>query len=243
MASVDAAFGSLALAPGQEESAFRGQVNPFKRFFGKNDGGSPALRRPSSSDDHGNAGRLMNDSVERQRGLSVGFTNTFDSYTVMLGGRLPLATPRRPWPALTADVGVVFPSDGPVLDAELLASYEIDTQVDLFGGAAWLADGSGEHQTDWLFGLQLQLGRIRFRGAYRRSGTLNNDQADFRIQYRLLEIGDRECRARRRSARDASVPSRSIALVCEKRPCALETTLHEDRGRHVHCEFCRTQDS
>jgi len=183
MASVDAAFGSLALAPGQEESAFRGQVNPFKRFFGKNDGGSPALRRPSSSDDHGNAGRLMNDSVERQRGLSVGFTNTFDSYTVMLGGRLPLATPRRPWPALTADVGVVFPSDGPVLDAELLASYEIDTQVDLFGGAAWLADGSGEHQTDWLFGLQLQLGRIRFRGAYRSRGTLNNDQADFRIQY------------------------------------------------------------
>ena len=65
----------------------------------------------------------------------------------------------------------------------LLASYEIDTQVDLFGGAAWLADGSGEHQTDWLFGLQLQLGRIRFRGAFRRSGTLNNDQADFRIQY------------------------------------------------------------
>jgi len=183
MTSVDAAFRSLALAPAQEESAFRGQVNPFKRLFGKNDGGSPALRRPSSSDDHGNAGRLMNDSVERQRGLSVGFTNTFDSYTVMLGGRLPLATPRRPWPALTADVGVVFPSDGPVLDAELLASYEIDTQVDLFGGAAWLADGSGEHQTDWLFGLQLQLGRIRFRGAYRSRGTLNNDQADFRIQY------------------------------------------------------------
>ncbi len=181
--SVDAAFRSLALAPAQEESAFRGQVNPFKRLFGKNDGGSPALRRPSSSADHGNAGRLLNDSVERQRGLSLGFTNTFDSYTVMLGGRLPLATPGRPWPALTADVGVVFPPGGPVLDAELLASYEIDTQVDLIGGAAWLADGSGEHQTDWLFGLQLQLGRIRLRGAFRRSGTLNNDQADFRIQY------------------------------------------------------------
>ena len=185
IASVDAAFRSMALTSGQEESAFRGQVNPFKRFFGKNDGGASALRRPSASDDHGDAGRLMHDSAERQRGLSVGFTNTFDSYTVMLGGRLPLATPRRPWPALTADVGVVFPSDGPVLDAELLAFYEIDTQVDLIGGAAWLADGSGEYQTDWLFGLQLQLGRIRFRGAYRGRGTLNNDQADFRIQYDL----------------------------------------------------------
>src|SRR4029450_1646094 len=143
MASVDAAFRSLALAPAQEESAFRGKVNPFKRLFGKNDGGSLALRRPSSSADHDNADRVLNDSVERQRGLSGGFTNTVDSYTVMLGGRLPLATPRRPWPALTADVGVVFPSDGPVLDAELLASYELDTQVDLIGGAAWLADGSG----------------------------------------------------------------------------------------------------
>jgi hypothetical protein len=183
MASVDAAFRSLALAPAQEESAFRGQVNPFKRLFGKNDGGSPALRRPSSSADHGNAGRVLNDSVERQRGLSVGFTNTFDSYTVMLGGRLPVATPGRPWPAATADVGVVFPSDGTVLDAELLFSYEIDTQVDLIGGAGWLADGSGEHQTDWLVGLQLQLGRLRLRGAFRRGGTLNDDQADFRIQY------------------------------------------------------------
>ena len=109
MPSVDAAFRSLALAPAQEESAFRGQVNPFKRLFGKNDGGSPALRRPSSNADHGDAGRLLNDSVERQRGLSLGFTNTFDSYTLMLGARLPLATPGRPWPALTADVGVVFP--------------------------------------------------------------------------------------------------------------------------------------
>jgi hypothetical protein len=97
--SIDAAFRSLALAPAQEESAFRGQVNPFKRLFGKNDGGSLALRRPSSSANHGDAGRLLNDNVERQRGLSVGFTNTFDSYTVMLGGRLPLATPGRWWPA------------------------------------------------------------------------------------------------------------------------------------------------
>jgi hypothetical protein len=183
MTSIDAAFRRLALAPAQEESAFRGQVNPFKRLFGKNDGGSPALRRPSSSADHGDAGRLLNDSVERQRGLSLGFTNTFDSYTVMLGGRLPLATPDRRWPALTADVGVVFPSGGPALDAELLASYEIDTQVDLFGGAAWLVNSSGDDQTDWLFGLQLQLGRIRLRGAFRRGGTVNDDQADFRIQY------------------------------------------------------------
>jgi hypothetical protein len=185
MPSVDAAFRSLALAPAQEELAFRGQVHPFKRVFGKNDGGSPALRRPSSSVDHGDAGRLLNDSVERQRGFSLGFTNTFDSYTLMLGGRLPLATPGRPWPALTADVGVVFPAGGPVLDAELLASYEIDTQVDLIGGAAWLASSSGERQADWLVGLQLQLGRIRLRGAFRRGGTVNDDQADFRIQYDL----------------------------------------------------------
>ena len=67
MASIDAAFRSLALAPTQEESAFRGQVNPFKRLFGKNDGGAPALRRPLSSADHGNAGRVLNDSVERHR--------------------------------------------------------------------------------------------------------------------------------------------------------------------------------
>ena len=115
----------------------------------------------------------------------MGFTNTFDSYTVMLGGRLTVPTPGRPWPAVTADVGVIFPAGGPVLDAELLASYEIDTQVDLIGGAAWLADGSGERQTDWLVGRQLQLGRIRLRGAFRRGGTLNDDQADFRIQYDL----------------------------------------------------------
>ena len=38
MASIDAAFRSLALAPTQEESAFRGQVNPFKRLFDKNGG-------------------------------------------------------------------------------------------------------------------------------------------------------------------------------------------------------------
>jgi hypothetical protein len=181
--SVDAAFRSLALAPAREDSAFGGQVNPFLRLFGKSDGGSPALRRPSSNANHGDAGRLLNDSVERQRGLSLGFTNTFDSYTLMLGGRLPLATPRRPWPALTADIGVVFPSDGPSLDAELLASYEIDTQVDLIGGAAWLANSSGEHQTDWLAGLQVQLGRLRLRGVYRRGGAVNDDQADFRIQY------------------------------------------------------------
>jgi hypothetical protein len=175
----------MALAPAQEESAFRGQVNPFKRLFGKNDGGSPALRRPSSNADHGDAGRLLNDSAERQRGLSVGFTNTFDSYTLMLGGRVPLATPGRPWPALTADANVVFPAGGPALDAELLASYEIDTQVDLVGGAAWLANRSGQRQTDWLVGLQLQLGRIRMRGAFRRGGKVNDDQADFRIQYDL----------------------------------------------------------
>jgi len=149
MTSVDAAFRSLALAPAQEESAFRGQVNPFKRLFGKNDGGSPALRRPSSSADHGNVSRLLNDSVERQRGLSLGFTNTFDSYTVMLGGRLPLATPGRSWPALTADVGVVFPSGGFVLDAEVLVSYEIDTQIDLIGGAGWPTAAASVRPTGW----------------------------------------------------------------------------------------------
>ena len=185
MPSIEAAFRSLALAPAQEESAFRGQVNPFKRLSGKNDGGSPALRRPSSSADHGDAGRLLNDSVERQRGLSVGFTNTFDSYILILGGRLPVATPGQPWPALTADVSMVFPAGGPALDAELLASYEIDTQVDLFVGAGWLANRSGERQTDWLVGLQMQLGRIRMRGAFRRGGKVNDDQADFRIQYDL----------------------------------------------------------
>jgi hypothetical protein len=186
IARVDRDFHRLALVPADaEEKAFRGHVNPFARFFGKNDGGAPSMRRPSTSPEFGNANRMENDSLERQRGLSVGFTNTVDSYTVILGGRWPLATPGRPWPALTADVGVVFPSAGPVVDAELLASYEIDTQVDLFAGAAWLVNSSGQRQADWLAGLQLQLGRIRFRGAYRRGGDVNDDQADFRIQFDL----------------------------------------------------------
>ena len=126
---------------------------------------------------------MLEDGRERQRGLSLGFTNTLDHYSAMIGGRLPLAIPPRPWPALTADIGVVFPPSGPVMDAELLASYEVDTQVDLFAGAAWLATRAGERQIDWLVGLQLQLGRVRFRGALRRAGDVNNDAADFRIQY------------------------------------------------------------
>ena len=103
----------------------------------------------------------------------------------MVSGRFPLATPPQPWPALTADVGLVFPSAGPVIDAEVLASYEIDTQVDVIGGFAWLADVRGQRQADWLVGLQLQLGRFRFRGTVRGAGVVNNDQADFRVQYDL----------------------------------------------------------
>ena len=176
-------FRRLSLSPAEEEAAFRGRVHPLKRLFGKSDGGAPALRRPTSSPDHEDAVRLLEDGRERQRSLSLGFTNLFDHYSAMIGGRLPLAIPPRPWPVLTADVGVVFPPSGPVMDAELLASYEIDTQVDLFAGAAWLATRAGSYQTDWLVGLQLQLGRVRLRGAFRRAGEVNDDQADFRIQY------------------------------------------------------------
>ena len=50
---------------------------------------------------------------------------------------------------------------------------------------AWLADVRGQRQADWLVGLQLQLGRFRFRGTVRGAGVVNNDQADFRVQYDL----------------------------------------------------------
>ena len=185
MSSVDSDFQKLSLSPDEERRAFRGQVSVVKRLFGKSDGAGSTLRRPSSSRDHHDAGRLLKDGVERQRGLSLGFTNTLDHYSMMIGGRLPVVTPPRPWPVLTGDAAVVFPPSGPVLDAELLASYEVDTQVDIFGGAAWLANRGGQRQADWLVGLQLQLGRVRFRGALRGGGAVNNDQADFRIQYDL----------------------------------------------------------
>ncbi|HEX5109734.1 MAG TPA: hypothetical protein VFV95_14885 [Vicinamibacterales bacterium] len=185
VASIAGDFRRLSLSPDQEGRAFRGHINPLKRLFGKSDGGAASLRLPSTNRDHRNAGRLLRDGAERQRGISLGFTNTLDHYSVMLGGRLPVATPPRPWPALTADIGAVLPPSGPVLDAELLASYEVDTQVDLFAGAGWLGSRDGRRQADWLVGLQLQLGRVRLRGAFRHGGEVNNDQADFRIQYEL----------------------------------------------------------
>ncbi len=182
---LDTAFRKLELSSHEEKAAFRGQTGIFKRLFGKNDGGSASLRLPSASPYFTDPGRFQKNSSERQRGLSIGYTNFLDSYSPMIGGRIGIFTPRRPWPKWTAGLNLILPADNLVAEAELLASYEIDMSVDAFGGAAFLATKNGRGQIDWLMGLQLQLDRFRLRGAFHRSGEINNDLFEFRIQYDL----------------------------------------------------------
>lgn len=180
---LDTAFRNLELSSHEEKAAFRGQTGVFMRLFGKNDGGSNYLRLPSASSDYTDLSSFLKNSSERQRGLSIGFTNFVDSYSPMIGGRFGIFTPRRPFPKLTAGLNLILPADNLVTEAELLASYEIDMAVDVLGGAAFLATNDGRRQTDWLIGLHLQLDRFRLRGAFHRSGEINNDLFEFRIQY------------------------------------------------------------
>ncbi|MEW6365747.1 MAG: hypothetical protein AB1714_14045 [Acidobacteriota bacterium] len=184
--AIDAQFAALGLTADEREALFQTHVAWIKQLFGRSDGGSSALLRPSEHPDYGNPRRMMHDVGRSERGITVGATMIADSHPLMIGGRYAFVTK----PAFTPNVLLdgyamwIIP-DGQLYDFELLGYYNVDATSKIIFGGGLISDSLTFQNTqlDWMAGLELGFGRLRFRTAYRTAGSVNDDSLDFRMFY------------------------------------------------------------
>lgn len=179
-------FGALALDPDEMAEAFYTSTAWFKRFFGASNGGPEKLVLPTAHEDFGEPRRMRESYLRNEQGLTTGFTVILSGYTFFAGGRMRLATTPSPFPDLSLDAQAFLTVEGyDFYTAELLGFYPLDASTKFFFGVGFITDSLSldGKQVDWIAGLEWDLGRFRFRNAFRSTGEVSQAWLDFRVYF------------------------------------------------------------
>jgi hypothetical protein len=156
------------------------------RPFGKPNGGSLSLALPSKHEDFGKPERAQHNRTAVERGFFVGYTPILYDYTLFAGGRYTHPLPSRYLPDAVFDGYALVCGDGnDYYEVQMVGGYPLDAISTVFAGCAILGDSADfdDRQLNWVAGLEVRLGRFRFRPSFRGTGPVSSAWLDFRLMW------------------------------------------------------------
>lgn len=159
-----------------------------KRLFGMPDGAKKRLWIPSLHENFGDPKRVEANPMADERGITVGYTRFIADATLAVGARYNLFTPRGYWPNVIVEGQAYITSGGSAyFSSEGSLVYPVDRVSNVFVGGGVLSKSwpFRKGQGYVVGGLEVCLGRIRIRGAYRSAGSVCSDHYEFRVSYKI----------------------------------------------------------
>jgi hypothetical protein len=178
-------FSRLGLSGPELEEAFETRIGWLSRLSGKSNGEAERLVMPPRTEPNSNA-LGVEDFSGTERGFLLGGTSLIADPGVFLGGRYSFLNGFRFLPDLMLEADGVLTVEGRgYLALSALLAFPLDAITKVFGGAGLVTDSLGfqNRQWDWIAGLEVRIGHLRFSAAGRSKGEIANSGFDFRIFY------------------------------------------------------------
>jgi hypothetical protein len=178
-------FSRLGLSGPELESAFETRIGWLSRLSGKSNGEAERLVMPPRTEPNSTSLGVENFSGT-ERGILLGGTSLIADPGVFLGGRYSFLNGYKFLPDLMLGADGVLTVEGRgYLALSTLLAYPLDAITKVFGGAGLVTDSLDfqNRQWDWIAGLEVRIGHLRFSAAGRSKGEIANSGFDFRIFY------------------------------------------------------------
>jgi len=178
-------FSQLGLSGEELEQAFETKASWLERLSGKSNGDSDKLVIPPSINPESRP-LGVKDFSKTEKGIMLGGTSLTGEPGVFLGGRYSFLNGSKYFPDLMLEADGVLTVEGKgYLSLSTLLSYPIDAITRVFGGAGLVTDTIDfrHRQWDWIVGLEVRVGHLRFSGAGRSTGAIADSGFDLRVSY------------------------------------------------------------
>jgi len=178
-------FEQLGFSEQELEQAFETKLRWVDRLSGKSNGGSDKLVIPPSFNPDSRP-QGVEDFSRTEQGFMLGGTSLTGELGGFLGGRYTFMNGSKYFPDLMLQADGILTVEGKgYLSLSTLLTYPIDAITRVFGGAGLVTDTIDfrNRQWDWIAGLEVRVGHLRFSAAGRSTGPVVDFGLDLRVSY------------------------------------------------------------